>query len=294
MTLSEQHLEEAWKKFEDMDWEETWSISQECFEPLTLVRRDTVRAELIDNIEGLGQWPFAQVNTMLVVLGYGAMREGARLMASISGPAKPTAALDQVDFGRLWTAALDTSRPTTKVHKELRDLLEEHPQIEALIGAGGRGMVDKLIAKYEKLGPHREFLERTLFGNMFHGVRVEFLVPKLIADAKRERELLGQAVSTLSLQREDAAWLTGRLKIRRNSGPWPRDMMCSCGNDLRGCLVCCDPDAPMDPEAIARQVSEDFLLVTDCCGAQLTGFRCSSCGHLHTWAKGVVPSLSQT
>lgn len=294
MTLSEQHLEQAWQKFEDTAWEETWSISQECFEPLTLVRRDTLRTEIMEVIDGLGQWPFADVNTVLVVLGYGAMREGTRLLASIVGVAEPTAALEQVDFSRLWTAALDTSRPMTAFHEALSELLEEHPEVEALISAGGRGMVDKLIAKYEKLEPHRAFLERAVFTNMFHGVRVEFLLPLLIADAKRERELLGRAVSTLSLDREDAVWLTGRLKIRRNSGPWPRDMVCVCGNDLRSSLVCCDPDTPMDAETIASQVSEDFLLVTQCCGAKLTGFRCRACGHLHSWAKGVVPSLTKS
>ncbi|MCC6750679.1 MAG: hypothetical protein IT371_23680 [Deltaproteobacteria bacterium] len=73
--------------------------------------------------------------------------------------------------------------------------------------------------------------------------------------------------------------------------PWPLDLRCRCGADLRPYIFCCDHTRPLDLTLHAKRLRAGYQITCRCCGGELSGFRCDACGQVLTWDLGVVPTL---
>jgi len=74
--------------------------------------------------------------------------------------------------------------------------------------------------------------------------------------------------------------------------PWPEDLQCACGANLKIAIHCCDPNELIDIDEFKDQLGPDFLLVPPCCKDPLDGFRCDECGSVYTWVIGTVETVS--
>lgn len=281
--------------FQAMDWEQTFSANQDSFETFTLTVRNGLRGELTEFLPGIGDMPFAHVNTILVVVGFGSVREGARAFAALTGNRCPFEPVPQIDFGVLWDAAAALSNPVNEYFVGLRQAIEKIPEIDGVLGTVQASFLSNLTQKIPVLCGHEQEIGQIVLANLLNGVRLEYLFPILIerhqAEEKLVRRLVEEAHATGDSEEMALARLKHKLRIADGSRPWPRDLKCVCGQSLADQLICCDPKEPMSPSTLPSDLGPNFLLKRSCCGAALTGFRCATCARYYTWSRGTVPSV---
>ena len=289
--LDMKEAEKAWKEFMDYHFESTLSSKQDCVELFTLQHRAAATAELMETIENFDSWSFESTHVLLVVLGFGAFREGAKAYASLAYPRGAPLTTVPVSFEELTRATNESAVPGSAAYNSLREAMIEHSLLDTLVTAGARAMLTNLFNKFDQLKPHEEQLERMLLTNMVHGIRVEFLLNQLIEKSATSRRLVSKLIHQLEDHKElfDAEaieYLKSTYTIKDSGSPWPQDLQCRCGADLHPSIICCDQ--PIDPATFKDELTADFLLKTTCCGATLTGFRCLECNTFHSWAKGIT------
>ncbi len=281
-------------QFEQTAWESTHAAKQDSFEILTLSLRSALKATLRELIPELWELPFKEVNTILVVLGFGAPREGARAFASCAGQGNESPISEQVGYDALWAAVNASSTPAAEEHGWLTARVEELDDLQPVLVAAGEHLISTLINKVSVLKNHEEAIRQMVFTHLFHGVRVECLLPVLAERKRSEDKLVGRLLSGDDGQTADekatALRLSKRLTSKGDVYPWPRDMDCLCGASLADELRCCGGADPISPASLTERLSPEFLLKTDCCGAVITGFRCHKCDRFYTWTKGIVDS----
>lgn len=286
---------EAFERFEKTTWEQTFSANQDSFETFTLTLRNSLRAELAQVLPHFSEMSFSDVNRMLVVIGFGAPREGARVFASLVGKSCSPRSVSQIGFEKAWIAAMAINNPVSEEFLLLRHRLEELPQIDYVLSSAEDNLRSTLLNSMPELAAYDEQIKRMLFTNLFHGVRLEFLFPILISRKDDEDKILRKLLIDAVAQDADEKKVFSRLRksygIEADANPWPRNLKCSCGKDLRESLICCDPESPIDPESFIYQVGPDFLFKTECCGTTFNGFRCDHCAKYYTWTHGVVESV---
>ncbi|MCC6752139.1 MAG: hypothetical protein IT371_31095 [Deltaproteobacteria bacterium] len=112
-------------------------------------------------------------------------------------------------------------------------------------------------------------------------------------DSGIEAPLLAQAQARFSKPKRN--WRDQLRSLTRllepTACPWPRDLRCRCGADLRPYIFCCDHTQPVDYAAHAPRLRGGYVIPCDLCGGELHGFRCDACGQVLTWDLGVVPTL---
>lgn len=177
---SESNLLEVLAKFDATPWEAACCAHQDSFELFTLTVRQQARDELEMMLPQLGAMPFSEVNRMIVVLGFGAVREGARGLASVTNSANP-ASLTQVGYDPLWLALSELANPLSSQLPALRQFLEGLPAIDAVIASAEQNLRERLMALVPELAAHDEVLRHVLLANLLHGVRCEYLYPRLAA-----------------------------------------------------------------------------------------------------------------
>jgi hypothetical protein len=283
----------ALRRFELFPWDATFSANQESFELFTLTVRHSLRDDLEALISEHQRLPFATVNKLLVIIGFGAVREGARAFASLTGESWGPGRTEQIGFKEAMDAVTATSDPTAAEFLELRSTLEGLPEIDAVLSAAEGTLREKLVEQIPQLGAAQENLRHLLIVNLLHGVRLEHSYPRLM-DRKRAEESLTERMLEGYAPVDDEELETSRRMIARfrrarSVMPWPQDLGCTCGAELAPQLVCCDADAPIDYATFEGDLAPDFLLHRECCGANLTGFTCARCGTTHTWTRGIVP-----
>jgi hypothetical protein len=260
--------EEAILKFEQTDWEATHAAGQDSFETLTLSLRSTLKATLLELIPALEDLPFKEVNTILVVIGFGAPREGARAFASCARQGDESPVTAPVGYEDLRAAVNVSSSPSTEEHTLLTQRVEALRDLQPMLSAAGEHLIVTLLKKSPVLKDHEAAIRQLVFTHLFYGVRVECLLPVLVERTRSKR-----------------------LGTEGNVYAWPRDMVCLCGASLADDLRCCGDAEPISPASLTERLSPDFLLKTDCCGANITGFRCPECDRFYTWTKGIVENL---
>ncbi len=288
--------EKAVLQFEQTEWESTHAAGQDSFETLTLSLRSNLKADLHELIPQLWELPFKEVNTVLVVIGFGAPREGARAFVSCARQGNPSPLKEQVGYDELRGAVNVSSTPSTEEHTLLTERVEELEDLQPVLFAAGEHLITTLLSKTPILKDHKEAVRQMVFTHLFHGVRVECLLP-VLAERKRSadslmRRLLGSVDELAADEKATAGRLAGQLGAEGDVHPWPRDMTCQCGASLVDKRNCCDVAEPISPAALTERLSPDLLLKTDCCGATITGFRCHACDRFYTWTKGIVDSHS--
>jgi hypothetical protein len=283
-------------QFEQTDWESTHAAGQDSFETLTLSLRSTLKANLHELIPELEEMPFKEVNTILVVIGFGAPREGARAFASCARQGSESPLKEQVGYDELWAAVNVSSAPSTEEHTLLTERVEELKDLQPVLFAAGEHLIATLLNKSPVLKDCEEAIRQMVFTHLFYGVRVECLLPVLAERKRSEDKLIGRLLGGDDGQTADekatALRLSKRLSTEGDVYPWPRDMDCLCGASLADELRCCGDAEPISPASLTERLSPDFLLKTDCCGATITGFRCHKCDRFYTWTKGIVDSHS--
>lgn len=288
--------QDALSRFEEFDWSNTFCANQDSFETFTLMVRNGLRAELAEIIDNLGNLPFSHVNTVLVVIGFGAVREGARALASLTGHLCTVQDPLQVDFNTIWDAANDLGNPMSQDVAGLHSTVEQCPQIDGVLGLAQANLLGNLIRKFPELADHESELGQILLANLLNGVRLEYLFPILIQRQQEEEELLrlllGKAAAEPEMQGTALVRLKQRLEISDRAHPWPMDHACICGANLYCQLTCCDGTQPIDPATFVDKLAPNFILKSPCCGASLTGFRCGTCSRYYTWTKGTIQTLT--
>lgn len=294
MTQEKSPEEIAIERFEATDWEQTWCAVQDSFETFTLAVRNDVKAELSKLIPEYAAQPFKDINIVQLVIGFGALREGARAYASLLADASP-AAPRQIEYERLWEAVAKTNDPGSLSHAALREQLETLPHMDAVLAFAGNSLHANLMNKVPALKPHEERIRQLVFVNLLYGVKIEYLFPLLATQVREEAALIKKALANLRItdeaEKQCAAGLKKRLGIKDDCLPWPKDARCVCGADMSLHLVCCRPDSPVDLSSYSGRITTDFLLKTKCCGATFTGVRCQVCARYYSWASGVVDAV---
>jgi hypothetical protein len=282
-------------QFDQTDWESTHAAGQDSFETLTLSLRSALKANLHELIPELGEMPFKEVNTILVVIGFGAPREGARAFASCARQGGESPLTEQVGYDELRAAVNVSSAPSTEEHTLLTERVEKLKDLQPVLVAAGEHLIATLLNKSPVLKDCEEAIRQMVFTHLFHGVRVECLLPVLAERKRSEDKLMGRLLGGDDGQTADekatALRLSKRLHTEGEVSPWPRDMGCLCGASLADALRCCGEGEPITPASLSERLSPDFLLKTDCCGATITGFRCHTCDRFYTWTKGIVDTL---
>jgi hypothetical protein len=283
-------------QFEQTDWESTYAAGQDSFETFTLSLRSNLKANLHEQIPQLWELPFKEVNTILVVIGFGAPREGARAFASCARQGNQSPLTEQVGYDQLWAAVNVSSTPSTEEHRLLTERVEELEDLQPVLYAAGEHLIATLVNKTPLLKDHEEAIRQMVFTHLFHGVRVECLLPVLAERKRSEAKLMGRLLGAVDALAADEKATAGRLARQLGTGgdvsPWPRDMTCRCGASLVDKRNCCGVAEPISPAALTERLSPDLLLKTDCCGATVTGFRCHACDRFYTWTRGIVDSPS--
>ena len=298
--MNDEHIDEKTKaavaKFQAMDWYQTFSANQDSFETFTLTVRNGLRGELGEILPEMGDLPFSHVNTILVVTGFGAVREGARGFASLTEGRCTFQPVPQIDFGTLWEAAAALSNPANEYFAGLRKTIEQIPEIDGVLGTAQASLLSNLTKKFPVLNGHEQELGQILLANLLNGVRLEYLYPLLIERQRAEEKLLRQLVDKADVADPDKEQALARLKrklgINDAARPWPMDLKCVCGQNLAEQRICCDTDELLSPAIFPEDLTPNFMLKCASCGAALTGFRCEACARYYTWTRGTVPSVA--
>ncbi len=293
---SDKKTQTALERFGAMKWNQTFCANQDSFETFTLTVRNGLRGDLAEILPEIGDLPFAHVNTMLVVIGFGAIREGARGLGSLTGERCTLEHVPQVEFGAVWEAATALGNPMSEGFAGLRKTLEQIPEIDAVLGAAEASLRDNLVGKFPALASHEQELKQILLPNLLNGVRLEYLYPLLIKEKQAEddlmRRLTQEATAKKTIEGPALSRLKKKLGVSHGVHPWPLDLTCVCGAALAEQLICCDAKTPVDPASFADDLGPNFILTRPCCGASLTGFRCGTCARYYTWSRGTVPTLA--
>lgn len=168
----------ALQRFDKTPWEAAYCAHQDSFELFTLTVRQQARDELEQMLPELGSMPFSEVNRLIVVVGFGAVREGARSLASLARPNRPEE-LAPVGYDPLWKALTDLANPANRTLTELRQTLESLPFADDVIASAERALRERLIVKVPELQAAQDQLRHVLVTNLLHGLRCEFLYPRL-------------------------------------------------------------------------------------------------------------------
>jgi hypothetical protein len=293
--LSEKQLEDAWKAFVHLPWESTYSSRQNSFELFSLQQRAAIKSELGETIPEFNKLTFEEANTILIVTGFGTTREGAKALASLSYSQGAPLIAFQVGFETLVEAADQTARPDSKEHGLLRETMAALPLLDALVSASAQGIINKLIERFAMLKDHEERLNRIVITNLIHGIRLEFLFGHLSEKESADRLLMSKILARVAsnpgtIDPKDIERMKAKFTSSQSGASWPRDLICPCGASLEESISCCDKT--IDTKELLDAISADYILKTDCCGAGLTGFRCTVCGMYNSWAKGIVDSHS--
>jgi hypothetical protein len=283
----------AIERFEKWSFEDTWCGVQDSFETFTLAVRNNVKVDLKHLIPEIESRTFKEINMIQLVVGFGALREGARAFASLN-PKQMSPGSRQIDYDRLWREMSLMNDPRSQIHARLRTSLEHLPQMDDVLTYAGNTLLETLIQKSPMLASTESRLKQMMFVNLLYGVKMEYAFPLISKQVDEERRLMQRF---LLLDRPDndgditvVARLKSQFGISDDHLPWPLDMRCCCGEDLRAQAVCCDPDRPLELNTDA--LTPDFLLEADCCGARLAGVRCSHCARYYSWANGTIETFS--
>lgn len=179
---------------------------------------------------------------------------------------------------------------------------EENARLQAVLAACERDwpdVIDVLVATLWDDGSDQAVVGVRLTpadvsGALRVGFLIEFaleLAAATLAEQRREENLVAHVL----LKESDDGGIQFHdftsPEVLRELGllPWPKDLTCRCGADLRPYVFCCDGRSPIDIEALTSELGPGFVLETPCCGAQLTGFRCDACHQIYSWDLGCVP-----
>jgi hypothetical protein len=177
--LNDSDISDALRRFDATPWEAACCAHQDSFEVFTLTVRQQAKGELEAMLPKLGAMPFSEVNRMIVVLGFGAVREGARALAALAPRHASPASLPAVGYDPLLDELTRLMNPTGTRLVELRQLLESLPAIDAVIAAAEQSLRERLVACVPELESHEDEVRSILVTNLLHGVRCEFLYPRL-------------------------------------------------------------------------------------------------------------------
>ncbi len=286
-------LEVAAKRFESFAWEETYAAGQDAFEVFNVVTRNGLRTELGTVLEGIDGRPYAEVMSMMVVIGFGPLREGARTFASFAGGAGGEEPPCQVTYDRLVEGLMAINNPLSREARDLQAAIEGMTALNWVLTSVEQTLNRAILKRFPALKECADAVGRLVLAGLLNGVRVEFLIPRLMAERLNEARFKVHAAAAVAPREaaDEAVIARWRQALGRGEEPraWPEDGLCLCKEDLLAHLRCCDESAPVDPEDL-KNAGVDYLLKRPCCNMTLTGIRCGVCARYYTWSRGVVPT----
>ncbi|MCC6752143.1 MAG: hypothetical protein IT371_31115 [Deltaproteobacteria bacterium] len=185
--------------------------------------------------------------------------------------------------------------------------------LTAALSASERAVAFRIhaaVLEYVAGGPDRDHLTQPLSDILRRAITRGLTLEAMVDAAAREVEeqldnlvvahRLGDAPPVASDEdprpsQRKRHWRDGLRRLTRllepTACPWPLDLRCRCGADLRPFLFCCDSSTPVNYAFHAPRLCPGYQIPCRRCGDELSGFLCIACGQAVTWDLGVVPTL---